>query len=117
MTKAAMYGAALGLSAPETGQAKITKNGGALTEPTLPQKTIVAADGVEITHYTRSGDHGPAHLHVEGEGPSTRIGQNGKPLRGDPGLSSTQRSVVSGNLPAIRKAVDAIQRWFRFNNQ
>ena len=93
------------------------KADGSQTEPKLPDKTIANEDGVEIKHYTRSGDHGPAHLHVEGEGAETRIGQNGKPLSGDPPLSSTQRDVVEANKGAIRKAVDQIQRWHRFNQQ
>jgi hypothetical protein len=56
-------------------------------------------------------------LHVEGEGPATRIGQNGKPLKGDAELSSTQQRVVDNNKSLIRKAVDQIGRWFSFNSQ
>ena len=55
------------------------KQGGATTEPKLPSKVVVQEDGVTIVHNTRSGDHGPAHLHVSGNGPDTRIGQMGKP--------------------------------------
>ena len=33
--------------------------GGERTEPSLPPKTIVSENGVEVKHYTRSGDHGP----------------------------------------------------------
>jgi len=95
----------------------VRKNGGATTEPTLPSKTVVSEDGVTAQHFTRSGDHGPAHLHVEGNGPSTRIGMNGKPLKGDAELSSAQQTVVNNNKGAIRSAVDKIQRWFKFNNQ
>jgi RHS repeat-associated protein len=90
---------------------------GATTEPTLPSKTVASDDGVTVQHFTRSGDHGPAHLHVEGNGPSTRIGMNGKPLKGDAELSSAQKAVVDNNKGAIRSAVDKIQRWFKFNNQ
>jgi hypothetical protein len=94
-----------------------TKDGGSQTEPTLPGKTIANENGVEIKHYTRSGDHGPAHLHVEGNGPSTKIGMNGKPLKGASELSSAQQDVVNNNQGAIRSAVDKIQRWFKFNQQ
>lgn len=96
---------------------KATKEGGSLTEPDLPPKTIVKQDGVEIVHYTKSGDHGPAHLHVKGGGAETRIGQAGKPIDGAPELTPTQQSVVTDNKSAIRKAVDQIQRWFRFNER
>jgi RHS repeat-associated protein len=85
------------------------------TEPDLPPKTIVEQDGIEIVHYTRSGDHGPAHLHVKGGGPETKIGQAGKPIDGCPPLTPAQRRVVEENKSAIRRAIDRIQRWFRFN--
>jgi RHS repeat-associated protein len=88
---------------------------GSLTEPTLPPKTIVQEGEVSIEHYARSGDHGPAHLHVKGGGPETRIGQNGKPLKGDPELTPTQRLVVQGHLQQIRSAVDKIMSYFNFN--
>jgi RHS repeat-associated protein len=93
------------------------KDGGSKTEPNLPKKTVVKGDDVEIKHFTRSGDHGPAHLHVEGGGSSTKIGMNGKPISGSPELSSPQQSVVNNNLSQIRSAVDKIQRWFSFNKQ
>lgn len=66
-------------------------------------------------HYTRSGDHGPAHLHVKGGGAETKIGQAGKPIEGAPQLTPTQQKVVFENKSAIRKSVDQIQRWVRFN--
>ena len=103
--------------APQSGGEPQRKQGGAVTEPNLPDKTIVKQDGVTVEHYTRSGDHGPPHVHVSGEGPSTRIGQAGKPLSGDPSLSSRQSQVVQENKGTIRKAVDQIGRWFRFNEQ
>jgi RHS repeat-associated protein len=79
------------------------KQGGAITEPNLPDKTVVKQDGVSVEHYTRSGDHGPPHLHVSGEGPSTRIGQAGRPLSGDPELSSRQAQVVQETRePSVR---------------
>jgi len=94
-----------------------TKLGGRLTEPHLPPRTICKEKGVEISQYYRSGDHGPAHVHVEGGGPSTKIGQAGHPIAGSPELSATQKEVIQGNKSAIRKAIDQIQRWFRFENE
>jgi RHS repeat-associated protein len=92
------------------------KAGGALTEPTLPAKTIVEQGGVKIVHYTASGDHGPAHLHVTGNGAEVRIGQNGKPLKNNPELSAAQQKVVNENKAVIRRAVDKIQRYHKFQN-
>ncbi len=94
--------------------AKRTKQGGAITEPTLPPKTVVSQDGVTIQHYTRSGDHAPAHLHVKGEGAEVKIGQNGKPLKGEGELSGRQQDVVDANAQVVENAVDKIQRWHRF---
>jgi hypothetical protein len=107
----------LGLLAHNMDCTRATKQGGRITEPDLPQKTIVSEDGVEIQHYTRSGDHGPPHLHVKGKGPETKIGQAGKPLDGSPELTPAQMRVVSENKSAIRKAVKQIGKWFRFNNE
>ncbi len=98
------------------GPKKTTKLGGNVTEPNLPSKTIANERGVEIVHYTRSGDHGPPHLHVLGGGPETKIGQAGRVLDGSPELTAIQELVVATNKSAIRKAVDQIGRWFRYNN-
>jgi RHS repeat-associated protein len=94
-----------------------TKQGGKITEPELPKKTVAAKGEVEVVHYTKSGDHGPPHLHVKGGGPETKIGQAGKPLKGEPPLTSTQRGLVEEAKSEIRKAVDQIGRWFRFDRQ
>jgi hypothetical protein len=56
---------------------------------------------VEIVHYTKSGDHGPPHLHVKGGGSETKIGQNGKPIKGSPELTSQQQAVVQEFKPEI----------------
>lgn len=89
----------------------------ARTAPTLPPKTIVNQDGVVIQHYTRSGDHGPAHLHVIGGGPETRIGQNGKALKGNPEPTTAQQTVIDANIRAIRSAVDKMQRWHDYQRK
>jgi hypothetical protein len=87
------------------------------TGPQLPPKSVVKENGIEITHYTRSGDHGPAHLHVRGGGPETKIGQAGKPIDGAKELTPAQRIVVQKHKSVIRKSVDKIQRWYRFNRK
>ncbi|WP_432457210.1 polymorphic toxin-type HINT domain-containing protein [Cellulomonas iranensis] len=73
--------------------------------------TIVNDRGVRVTIRTR--DHGPAHAHVEGRGPKTKIGQNGKPIARSPELSAHQRQVVGDNIKAIRKAVKRYMRAYR----
>lgn len=86
------------------------------TEPQLPDKTIIKEGQVEIKHYARSGDHAPPHVHVKGGGSEVKIGQNGKPLKGSPELSVTQREVVENNKQVIRRAVKKIGRWHRHQN-
>ncbi len=90
-----------------------SSNKGSLTEPTLPPRNVIQQDGVTVEHYYRSGDHGPAHLHVYGNGSPTKIGQNGKPVEGSPELSAGQQRVVQANKSLIRKTIDKIQRWFK----
>ena len=94
-----------------------TKQGGKFTEPILPEKTIVSQKGVTIEHYTRSGDHGPPHLHVKGGGPETKIGSNGKPIEGSPELTPHQSRIVNANKQDIEKALDKIGRWWRFETR
>jgi RHS repeat-associated protein len=90
---------------------------GEFTAPILPPHEIVNERGVIIDHNYYGNDHAPPHLHVEGNGPSTRIGQNGKPLEGSPELSSMQKKVIEDNLGKIRTAVRKIGRYFWFNNR
>jgi hypothetical protein len=96
------------------GLAKCDSNGGGTTEPTLPPKQIAEGNGVKVEHYYRSDDHAPAHAHVVGGGRTTRIGANGKPLAGDPELTSAQRAVVDENRSAVRKSVNKIGRWLDY---
>jgi hypothetical protein len=86
------------------------------SEPNLPPKIIVEENGIQIKHYTRSGDHGPAHLHITGGGREVKIGQNGKPIKGESELSSKQREVVNNNLKEVRKAVKQMQKWHKYVN-
>src|SRR5690554_3839433 len=81
------------------------------TPPTLPPKSIAKNGDIEIMHYTKSGDHGPAHMHVKGGGKEIRIGQNGKPLKGEPELSGAQQKMIKENKSAIRKAGKKIGKW------
>src|SRR5690606_11836945 len=70
---------------------------GAVSIPTatnLPRSVIAIQAEAQAIHRYRGGDHGPAHAHIQGGGPTTRIGPRGYPLRGDPPLTSTQQSVV-----------------------
>jgi hypothetical protein len=60
-----------------------------------------------------SNDHPPPHAHVLGGGPETRIGQNGRPLRGDPELTRRQQEVIDANRGQIREAIRYYMRWFR----
>ena len=75
--------------------------------------TVFVDGGVTATFYT--GDHGPPHIHISGEGPDTRIGQNGKPLSGDPELSPRQRKACGRNKSVIRlflkKRMKEYRKW------
>jgi RHS repeat-associated protein len=76
-----------------------------------PVGTIVNERGVRVVIH--SNDHPPPHAHVTGGGPETRIGQNGRPLRGDPELTRRQAEVVDANRQTIRDAIGNYMRWFR----
>lgn len=97
--------------------AKRRKQGGRFTEPDLPSHVIVDESGVLIEHLYRSGDHGPPHCHVSGQGAEVCIGQNGHPLGNQPPLTAEQKRVVQDNRRSIRKAVRKIGRWYLFNNR
>ncbi|NML56759.1 DUF6443 domain-containing protein [Chryseobacterium cheonjiense] len=89
---------------------------GKFTEPTLPNKTIVNENGITIEHYYKSGDHAPAHLHVKGGGNSTKIGANGKPIKGSSELSKSQQTIVEKNKSAIRGAGNKINNYQKYHN-
>ncbi len=99
------------------GPIKGTKGGGKFTEPTLPSKTIVQDGEISAIHYTKSGGHGPPHVHIKGGGKEVKVGQNGKPINGSPELSTTQERFVSEFRKDIRKAVNKIGKWFNYNNK
>ena len=52
--------------------------------------------------------HKPTHAHVIGKGNEVRVGPNGKPLKGQPELSTQQKKVVDNHRKALRKEVKAI---------
>ena len=61
---------------------------------------FVNQNGVTIQIY--SNDHALPHAHVKGGGPEVKIGQNGKPIAGDPELTKRQQQVVDDNIKSIR---------------
>jgi hypothetical protein len=70
-----------------------------------------------IEHYYRDGDHGPAHVHVTGEGPPTKIGANGHPFGDDPPMNARQRTVYLHHRARIRRAIKKIGRWLAYNEE
>ena len=75
--------------------------------------TIVKENGVKIESYYPN-DHGsPVHLHVNGAGPSTKIGPQGLPVSGYPALSQQQAKVVANNITVIKKTIKTIQKIIR----
>ena len=51
------------------------------------------------------------------DGGKTRIGANGKPLKGDPELTKAQKKVVEDNLPTIRSAGKKIGKWLDYKEE
>ena len=84
---------------------------GISNNPQLPDKTIVNQNGVKVEHYYKSGDHGPAHAHVKGGGPETRIGPNGHPIQNDPPMTKAQQRVYDSNKSQIRRKINKIGKW------
>ena len=71
---------------------------------------IINENGVKIEYYYPN-DHGnPVHLHVKGGGNSTKIGPNGKPVKGNPSLSPKQQKVVNNNIDLIKKTIKKLQK-------
>lgn len=84
----------------------------------LPDKTIGSNGSGKVVHYFASGDHGPAHVHVyDNKGNMVRVGQNGKPLKGEPELNSAQQKLVNEYKKQIRNTTTKIMKWYRANNR
>ena len=71
-------------------------------------KTLAKKNGVTVKSYGTNDAHKPAHAHVKGGGDQVRVGANGKPLKGQPELSTKQQKVVSGSKKEIRKEVNKV---------
>jgi RHS repeat-associated protein len=99
------------------GLIKGTKAGGKFTEPTLPPKMIAKEGDISAVHYTKSGDHGPPHIHIKGGGNEVKVGKNGKPLKGSPELTPEQEKFIVDFKKEIRNAVDKIGKWFSYNKK
>ena len=85
------------------------------TPPTLPDKTLATDGKVTITHNYKSNDHPPAHAHVDGGGPKTRIGPNGHPATQlDAPMTPAQRKVYDANKSQVRRAINKIGRWLNW---
>ncbi|MFF8830011.1 hypothetical protein [Streptomyces sp. NPDC015131] len=65
--------------------------------------TIVNQGGITIQIY--ANDHAPPHAHVKGKGDQVRIGQNGRPLKGEKELTRLQKAVVDANIRTIRENI------------
>lgn len=70
---------------------------------------------MELPFKIYSNDHGPAHAHVKGRGAEVRIGQNGRPLVGNPELSKIQQKVIDQNIGAIRGNIGSAMARYRAN--
>ncbi|WP_127530534.1 YggN family protein [Paenibacillus kobensis] len=83
----------------------------------LPPKTITNNNSVgRIEHYFHSNDHLPAHVHViDSKGKVVRVGENGKPLKGEPELNRSQQQLVTQYKSQIRNTVGKIIKWQKAN--
>lgn len=80
--------------------------------PILPAPEIIKEGGVIIEHYYPN-DHGPAHAYVYeigNKGRGTKIGENGKPLKGERALTTREMKVVGRNKAKIRKDIQKIRK-------
>jgi RHS repeat-associated protein len=71
-------------------------------------KTLAKKNGVTVKSYGTNDAHKPAHAHVKGGGEQVRVGANGKPLKGQPDLSTKQQKVVTEAKKEIRKEVNKL---------
>lgn len=84
----------------------------------LPDSEIGSSSYGKIVHYYHGNDHAPPHVHVyDKDGKVTRVGQNGKPLAGDPELNRLQSKLVQQFKPQIRSSISQIMKWYRMSNK
>jgi hypothetical protein len=82
----------------------------------IPDGKIGRSSDCRVVHYFKGTDHAPAHVHVyDNKGNMVKVGQNGKPLEGQPELNRAQAKVVNQFRPQIRATVGQIMRWYRMN--
>ena len=114
-TGTALAGAAavgVGVAAVGIGLTAIKQGAIALGNIAFSSK-IINENGVTISH-NYPNDHGnPVHVHVNGGGPSTKVGPNGKPTLGQKPMSQKQSKVFWDNIKAIRRVIKHWQRWIR----
>lgn len=80
----------------------------------LPSSNIGSNNYGKIVHYYHSNDHAPPHVHVyDNKGNVVRVGQNGKPITGDPELNRAQQQLVTQYKGEIRRSVSKIMKWHR----
>lgn len=104
-----------GRAAGSFGLGAISSTLGISNRPQLPDKTIVNQDGVKMEHNYRSNDHEPAHAHVKGNGPNTRIDRLGNPVDNtDLPMSKAQRKVYKSNKSKINRKLRKIGKWLKF---
>ncbi|WP_110930290.1 RHS repeat-associated core domain-containing protein [Paenibacillus bouchesdurhonensis] len=83
----------------------------------LPPKEVGRNNFGYIEHYYRSGDHAPPHVHVvDNKKNVVRVGQNGKPLDGEPELNRAQQMLVTQYKKEIRSSVSQIMKWHKYSN-
>jgi len=76
---------------------------------------VADENGVRIDIY--SADHGPPHAHVKSGDRNTRVGQNGKPLKGEGELTATEKEVVENNKKELRNRVRDTMKEHKKNKQ
>lgn len=92
--------------------------------PKLPDRVIHQRGEVRIIHYFDrypdpnvpgvTGEHPPGYLHVEGGGPSRKIGRQGYVLAGEGELTFQQQAVVADAHVAIKRALKKVSQHLRY---
>ncbi len=78
--------------------------------------SIAQQGDLELVNQYYGGDHLPYHVHVKSTSPEVRdikVGQNGKPLKGQPELNAREKAFVKKNIKSVRKTVKKIEKLHR----